>query len=104
MFVLPWPPREGVDAIKSEHVINAKEMKNSTDSADTLAPPFEIVCAHSVPAIKRNTPVLAPLLRKHVLFEIRLGRRAAAPVEHKFIRPREHVGTVITNAKRNIAH
>src|SRR4030095_5365987 len=31
MLVLPWPPRKGVDAIKSQHVIDAEEMKNAPD-------------------------------------------------------------------------
>src|SRR4029450_6327958 len=65
LLVLPWPPGERIDAIKSKHVINAKEMKNAPDSPDPLAPPLKIVCAHSVPAIERNAPILAPFLREY---------------------------------------
>src|SRR4030095_4610771 len=54
VLVLPRPPREGIDAIKSKHVINAKKMKNAPDSTDALAPPLKIVRAHSVPAIERK--------------------------------------------------
>src|SRR6266513_4798607 len=79
-------------------------MKDMPDSAHPLAPPHKIVCAHSVPAIERNTPVLAPFLRERVVFEVRFGRCAAAPLEHEFIPPRENVGAVITDAKWNIAH
>src|SRR4029453_12439948 len=104
LLVLPRPPREGIDAIKSKHVINAKEMKNAPDSPDAFAPPLKIAPAHSVPAIERNAPVLAPFLRESVVLEVRLGRRSAAPIEHEFIRPRENVSAVITDAEWNIAH
>src|SRR4030095_14961278 len=53
LFVLPRPPRERIDPIKSKHVINAKEMKNVPDSTDALAPPPKIVRTHFVPAIER---------------------------------------------------
>src|SRR5439155_7339208 len=74
------------------------------DSADTLAPPLEIVRAHPVPAIQRNAPVLSPFLRELVVLEVRFGRCAAGPIEHEFIPPRQNVGAIITNAKRNITH
>src|SRR4029077_7272351 len=104
LLVLPRPPREGIEEIKAKHVIKAKEMKNAPDSPDALAPPLKIPRAHSVPAIEWNAPVLAPFLGESVVLEVRLGRRSAAPIEHEFIRPRENVSAVITDAKWNIAH
>ena len=70
----------------------------------TLAPPLEIVRAHPVPAVERNPPVLSPFLRELVVLEVRFGRCAAGPIEHEFIPPRENVGAIITDAKRNITH
>src|SRR5205823_14079386 len=104
LFVLPRPPRESVNAIKSQHVIDPKQMKNTLDRADAFAPPLKIVRAHPVPVIKRNTPVLSPFLGELIVLEVRLGRRAASPIEHEFIRPRENVGAVVADAKRSIAH
>src|SRR4029077_10559507 len=104
LFVLPWSPRECVDAIKSKHMIDPKQMKNAPDGTHTLAPPFEIVRAHPIPAIKRNPPVLPPFLGKLVVLEVVFGRRAAGPVEREFIGPRENVGAIITDPKGNIAH
>src|SRR5713101_1883069 len=51
-----------------------------------------------------DAPVLSPLLGEEIVFEMRLGRRASAPIERKFIRPGENVGAVIINAERNVAH
>src|SRR5260370_25231860 len=85
-------------------MIDAKQMKNAPDGTHTLAPPFEIVRAHTVPAIKRNPPVLPPFLGKLVVLEVVFGRRATGPVEREFIRPRENVSAVITDTKWNIAH
>ena len=104
LFILPRPPRESVNAIKSEHVIDAKEMKNASNRAHTFAPPLKIVRAHPVPVIERNAPVLSPFLRELVVLEVRFGRCAAGPIEHEFIPPRQNVGAIITNAKRNITH
>src|SRR5207244_7679643 len=104
LFVLPRPPRESIDAIKSEHVIDAKKMKNAPDSADALAPPLEIVRAHFVPAIERNTPVLAPFLGERIVFEVRLRRRATEPLEHEFIRARENVDAALDDDEWSIDH
>src|SRR5206468_6647255 len=49
LFVLPWPPRESINAIKSQHMVDPKEMKNAADCAHTLAPPRKIVRAHPIP-------------------------------------------------------
>ena len=35
---------------------------------------------------------------------MRLGRRATEPIEQEFIRTRENVGAVITDAEGNVAH
>src|ERR1700752_2787320 len=86
LFISSRPPRKCVDAIKSENVVDAKEMKHAPHSAHALPPPIEIVRLHCLPSVKRNAPVLPPFLGKLVVFEISLRRRAAAPVEDKFIR------------------
>src|SRR5205814_6707704 len=104
LFVLPRSPRKCVDAIKSEHVIDAKEVENAPDGTHTLTPPFEIVRPHPIPAIKRDAPILPPFLGKLIVLEIRFGRCAARPVEREFIRPRENVSTVLADAKWNISH
>src|SRR5207244_11098354 len=104
-FLVPsWLPREAIDAIKSLDVIDPTKVKDAPHSAYSLAPPLKIVCAHLLPLIEGNTPVLAPSLRERVLFEVRFGRGATEPVEHEFIRARENVGAAITDHKRNIAH
>lgn len=104
LFVLTWTPRESVNAIKTEHVIDAEEMKNACDCAHTFAPPRKIVRAHPVPVIKRDTPVLAPFLGELILFEIGFGRGPAGPIEYEFIRVRENVGAMIADAEWDIAH
>src|SRR5262249_19857579 len=85
-------------------MIDTKEMKNAPDGSHTLAPPFEVAPAHFVPMIERDAPVLSPFLRELVIFEVRLGRRTTAPIEHKFIGPRKNIGAVIANAKWGITH
>src|SRR5215831_4246333 len=103
-FVPLGPPREGIDAIKSLDVIDPKQMKDSSSTADPFAPPLEIVRAHHTPAIKRNAPVLSPFLSERVVLEEGLGRRAPEPVEHEFIRAREDIRAVVTDAEGNVAH
>ncbi len=85
-------------------VINPEQMKDPSGSTHPFAPPLKIVRAHGVPAIERNAPVLSPFLCERVVLEIRLGRRATEPIEQEFIRARENVGAVITDAKWNVAH
>src|SRR5213596_3125837 len=103
-LVQSWPPGERIDAIKSLDVIDPEQMKDPSDSAHPFAPPLKIVGAHGAPAIERNAPVLSPFLRERVVLEVRLGRRATEPIEQEFIRARENVGAVITDAEGNVAH
>src|SRR6266404_8953456 len=63
-------PRKSVNPIKPEDMIDAKEMKCAPYTADASPPPFEIISAHCLPAIKRNTPVLPPFLCELVVFEV----------------------------------
>src|SRR5262245_8825472 len=79
-------------------------MKNPPGSAHPFAPPLKIVPAHDAPVIKRNAPVLSPFLCKCVVLENRLGRSAPEPVEHEFIRAREDIRAVVTDAEGNVAH
>src|SRR6266498_1293284 len=104
LFVLSRPPREGIDTIKPEDMVDSEQMKDASGSVNALSPPSKTVRAHSIPPIKRNTPVLSPFLRERVVLEMRLGRSTAEPVEYEFIRSRENICAVITDAKWNIAH
>src|SRR6516164_11235742 len=91
-FLVPsWPPRKGIDSIKSLDVIDPEEMKDAPDSAHSFAPPLTIVRPHGAPAIERNAPVLSPSLRERVVLKGRLWRRAAGPIEHEFMRARENI-------------
>src|SRR5580700_10530472 len=86
-FVSPWPPRECVNAIKSENMIDAEEMKYLFHAAHPLPPPIEIAAAHFVPAIKWDSPVLPPFLGELVVLEIRFRWCASAPIQRKFGAP-----------------
>ncbi len=102
--ILLRAPGKGIDAIKPEDVVDPKEVKNFPHAVDALAPPIEAVGPHHVPAIKRDAPVLSPLLGKLIVLEIRLRRRAPRPVERKALRMHKDVGAVIADPKRNVAH
>ena len=39
LLVPLWPPREGVDAIKAENMIDPEQVKDMLYAADALAPP-----------------------------------------------------------------
>src|SRR5438477_3599081 len=103
-FVVLGSPRERVNPIKTQDVIDPKKMKPAPNAADTLAPPIEVPIAHPIPMKNRNTPILSPFLSELVVFKMGFRRRATAPVERKFIRPGENVGTVIIDTERNVAH
>src|SRR6267378_4436477 len=103
LLIARRPPRKRVNPIKAEHVVDAKEVKGALHAAHALPPPFKIISAHRLPSIKRNTPVLSPLLGKLVVLEIRLRRCAAVPIEYKLVRSCKNVGAVIADTKRNVA-
>src|SRR5437899_1997804 len=90
--------------MKTQNVIDAKEMEAASNTADALSPPIEVAVTHYVPVKKWDAPVLSPLLGELVVLEMGFGRRAAAPIMRKFIRSRENIGAVIINAERNVAH
>src|SRR6266487_1243922 len=77
---------------------------SSSRGTHPFAPPLKIVRAHYAPAVERNAPVLSPFLRKRVVLEIWLGRRATEPIEQEFIRAGKNVGAVITDTEGNVAH
>ena len=85
-------------------MIDPEQVKDAPDGAHPFAPPLKVVRAHGAPAIERDTPILPPFLRESVVFEMRLGRRAAEPIEDELIPAAENVGAVITDAERNVAH
>src|SRR2546423_8477220 len=104
-FVLSrGPPRKSVDPVKTERMVDSKKMKTIRNRANALPPPIEIALAHFRPAIKRDAPVLSPLLRELVVLEMRFRRRAAEPIERELVRPREDVGTVVADPEWNVAH
>src|SRR5207249_11345942 len=102
--VLLRPPRKCVDAIKTQNVIDAKEMEAASNTADALSPPIEVAVTHYVPVKKWDAPVLSPLLGELVVLEMGLGRRPPAPIECKFVPSRKNIGAVIIDAERNVAH
>src|ERR1700733_5857574 len=75
-FVFVGPPRECINPIKTEHVIDAENVEYASYARDAAFPPRESVIAHGGPAINRNSPVLSPLLREGVIFKIGFRRRA----------------------------
>src|SRR5439155_17938010 len=104
-FCVPvWPPRKCVDPIKSEHVVDAENVEDSFHTAHPLPPPGEILRAHRRPVINRNAPVLSPLDRELVIFEIRFRRRASRPIEMENLPLRENIRAVITDTEGNVAH
>ena len=98
------PPREAVDAVKAEDVINAKEVKNFAHFHHALTPPVEIALPQLRPVVKRYPPVLAPFVGERIGFKNPLRRRSSAPamIENLVIRP--HIGAVVRNAEWDVAH
>ena len=99
-----WSPRECVDPIKSEHVIDAENVEDSPDAAHSLSPPGEILRPHRRPVINWDPPVLSPLDRELVIFEIRFRWRAPRPIEMEDVPLSENIGAVITDTEGNVAH
>src|SRR4030095_11620961 len=85
-------------------MIDSEEMKNLPYPVHPLPPPIEIAASHHVPAIEGDAPVLAPLLGKFVVLEIRLRWGAARPVEREQVGMGEDVRAVVADAKWNVAH
>src|SRR5690242_12745572 len=103
-FVPLRPPRESVNPIKAEDVIDPENMKRPRDCASPFSPPIKIPAAHFGPVVNRNTPVLSPFLSKLVVLEVRFGRRATAPIERELLALRKHIRAVVADAKWNVAH
>src|SRR6266566_5171741 len=93
-----------VDRIKSEDVVDAENVEDSFYAAHPLSPPGEILRAHRRPVINRDPPVLSPLDRELVIFEIWFRRRAPRPIEMEDVPLSENIRAVITDAEGNIAH
>src|SRR2546430_5660240 len=74
LAVFPRPPGKRVNTIEAKHMIDPKKVEDAADAAHSLPPPIEIVCAHRIPPIKRDAPVLSPLLSELVIFKIQIGR------------------------------
>src|SRR4051794_5545143 len=95
--VLLRTPRERVNAIETQNVVDAKKMKAMLDRADTFSPPIEVALVHCRPPIKRNTPVLSPFLGESIVFEMCFRWSAATPIECELLWPGEDVRAVITD-------
>src|SRR5438270_13418878 len=102
--VLLRAPRKGVDAVKTQNVIDAKEVEAAPNTADALSPPIKIPATHHVPVKKRDAPILSPLLGELVVFKMRFRRRASAPIGRKFTGPCENICAAIIDAEWNVAH
>src|SRR5882762_6168628 len=103
-FVPPRPPRERVDPVKAKDMVDPEKMKTLTNAADALPPPVKISATHFIPAKNWNAPILSPFLGELIVLEMRFGRGAAAPIERKFVWPREDVPAVIADAEWDVAH
>src|SRR2546423_2488418 len=53
-LVSSWAPREGVDAVKAEHVIDPEDVKYLAHPPHSPTPPIELSRPHYVPAGNRN--------------------------------------------------
>src|SRR5437763_16690944 len=85
-------------------MVDAENVEDSFYAAHTLAPPGEILRTHRRPVINRNAPVLSPLNRELVIFEIRFRRCAPRPIEMENLPLRENIRPVITDTQGNVAH
>ena len=85
-------------------MVDAENVEDSFYAAHTLAPPGEILRTHRRPVINRNAPVLSPLNRELVIFEIRFRRCAPRPIEMENLPLRENIRAVITDTEGNVAH
>src|SRR5438067_12604733 len=74
-------PRKSVDAIESEHVIDAKDVKDFAHAAHPPPPPIQVSRSHHVPAVKRNAPILSPFLGERVVLEVWLRRSDTRTVD-----------------------
>ena len=97
-------PRKPVDAVKPEHVIDAKEIEKFAHAMHTLPPPAEPIRLVSRPIVQRDAPVLAPFLDKGVMLENPIRRSAAAPAGPEEFRMRPDIGALKRDAKGNVAH
>src|SRR5205823_6611955 len=81
--VLLRSPWKCVNAIKTEDVIDAKDVEDPFNTPNSLPPPLKIAGSHCVPAIKGDPPILSPLLREFVVLEVSLRRRTTRPVQRE---------------------
>ena len=98
------PPREAVDAVEPQHVVDAEDVEDIRQLADAPAPPAEAGPFHVGPAVERDAPVLPPLLHERIVLEDGLRRCAARPVEVELFRLEEHIHAVVAHPDGDIAH
>src|SRR5690606_7507227 len=103
-FVLPRVPMKGVGPIGAEDVVDPENGKKLRQTGDALFTPGKTVGLHVVPSVERNPPVLSPLLEKWIALAHSFWRRAAKPVEVKFVAIEKDIRGVPTHADRDVAH
>src|SRR6056297_1364270 len=72
--------------------------------ADTLTPPLKVGLLMHLPAIKRNAPVLPPLLHELIVLEERFRRGSAVPVEIEEIEIGPDITAVEADAEGDVSH
>ena len=104
-FAIPlWPPGKAIDAVKTENVVDAEDVKNFGQLLHPALPPAEALGLHHIPAIEGNAPVLAPTLHKVVVFKIGLGWSTTTPLQIKLLWLEKHICTAPGNTKGHISH
>ena len=102
--VLRGFPREGVNAVKAQDVVDPVHAENFGAVLYPAAPPGEVVLGHHIPFVQGNAPVLAPFGRERVRGIIAFRRSAAAPVRIEQVAFKKDIGTGQGNADGNIPH
>ena len=75
-FVIAFgSPRKGIDAVKSEDVVESEDAENFGEAANAIFPPCKTIRLHVIPTIERDAPVLSPFLRAVNRRTIRGGNR-----------------------------
>src|SRR5690349_11449768 len=84
-------PGKTVDPEDPQDVIDPEEVEHIAHLANALTPPRIVFTAMHVPAVERDAPVLAPLLRECVHLQDPLRRTATRPLQVKQVRSRPRI-------------
>ncbi len=97
-------PREGVNAVKAQDVVDPVHAENLGAVFYPAAPPGEVVLRHDIPSIQRNAPVLPPFGREWVFRIAAFRRGSSAPFRVKQVAFKKDVGAGKGNANGDIPH